>query len=99
MGRATLLNGFVATAAGIVSNKLVATTSSFASPFMASGLLLVLAYVVITGTWTENYGGGGGGVSSSSDMFQLKRLGQAWRIVRAGGCQSMFRSITILILL
>jgi len=82
MGRATLLNGFVATGAGIVSNKLVSTTTSFASPFVASGALLLLAYVVIRGTWIENYGGGGGGVSFGSDPLQLKRLGQAWRIVR-----------------
>lgn len=84
MGRATLLNGFVATGAGIVSNKLVSTTTSFASPFVASGALLLLAYVVIRGTWIENYGGGGGGASSGSDPLQLKRLSQAWRIVRDG---------------
>jgi hypothetical protein len=83
MGRATLLNGLVATAAGVVSNQLVAITSSFASPFVASGGLLLLAWVVIRGTWTENYGGGGG-VSTDRDLLQLKRLGQAWRIVREG---------------
>lgn len=82
MGRATLVNGFVATGAGVFSNKLVASTSNFASPFIASGCLLVLAYFVISGTWVENYGGGGGSVTA--DVFQVKRLGQAWRIVREG---------------
>ena len=84
MGRATLLNGFVATAAGIVSNQLVSATTSFTAPFLASGALLLLAYVVIRGTWIENYGGGGGSTGANSDPLQLKRLGTAWRIVRSG---------------
>jgi MFS family permease len=84
MGRATLLNGFVATGAGVVSNQLVSTTTSFASPFVASAALLVLAYVVIRGTWMENYGGGGGGIGPNTDPLQLRRLNQAWRIVREG---------------
>ena len=84
MGRATLLNGFIATAAGIISNQLVSATTSFTAPFIASGALLLLAYVVIRGTWIENYGGGGGSTGTSSDPFQLKRLGTAWRIVRGG---------------
>jgi MFS transporter, MFS domain-containing protein family, molybdate-anion transporter len=83
MGRATLLNGFVATTAGVVSNQLVANTKSFATPFIASAVLLIFGYVVIRGTWIENYGGGGG-VSLGADPLQLKRLGQAWRIVRDG---------------
>jgi hypothetical protein len=92
MGRATLVNGFVATGAGVVSNQLVFVTKSFASPFVASGMLLLLAWVVIRGTWIENYGGGGGGngTPASKDIFQLKRLGQAWRIVRDG--ESIFHS-------
>jgi hypothetical protein len=84
MGRATLLNGFVATTAGVASNQLVLITKSFASPFVASAALLLLAYVVIRGTWIENYGGGGGSASADTDPLQLKRLGQAWRIVRDG---------------
>lgn len=83
-GRATLVNGFVATAAGVVSNQLVSLTNSFVSPFVASATLLVLAYIVIKASWTENFGGGGGTTTvASSDPLQLKRLGQAWRIVRA----------------
>lgn len=82
-GRATLVNGFVATGAGVVSNQLVALTRSFASPFVASGALLVLAYIAIKASWTENYGGGGGASGlGNTDPFQLKRLAQAWRIVR-----------------
>lgn len=87
MGRATLLNGFVATGAGILSNQLVSVTASFATPFVASGALLLLAYVVIRGTWIENYGGGGGSSVGGGDPLQLKRLGQAWRIVRNGALQ------------
>ncbi|KAI0250686.1 hypothetical protein BJV78DRAFT_1127610 [Lactifluus subvellereus] len=84
MGRATLVNGFVATAAGIFSNQLVEWNSGgFRSPFVASGCLLLLAWVVISGSWSENYGGGGGtgGALISADVFQIRRLGAAWRIV------------------
>ncbi|KAI0064310.1 DUF791-domain-containing protein [Artomyces pyxidatus] len=84
MGRATLVNGFVATGAGIFSNKLVELTDGgFRAPFVASACLLLLGWIVIRGSWTENYGGGGGGVQATSDIFQIKRLGSAWRIVAA----------------
>ncbi|KAH9996725.1 DUF791-domain-containing protein [Russula compacta] len=86
MGRATLVNGFVATAAGIVSNQLVELNDGgFRSPFVASGCLLLLAWVVISGSWSENYGGGGGAGSAqtSADIFQIRRLGAAWKIVAA----------------
>ncbi|KAJ8694801.1 hypothetical protein PTI98_007449 [Pleurotus ostreatus] len=82
LGRATLLNGLVATGAGVVSNQLVATTSSFASPFIASGGLLILGWTVIRSLWTENYGSGGG-TNDTTDIFQMKRLGQALHIVRS----------------
>ncbi|KAH9048421.1 hypothetical protein EDB84DRAFT_1456928 [Lactarius hengduanensis] len=86
MGRATLVNGFVATAAGIVSNQLVEwNDGGFRSPFVASGCLLLLAWAVISGTWSENYGGGAGAdvAQVSADIFQIRRLGAAWRIVAA----------------
>ena len=82
LGRATLINGIVAAIAGVVSNKLVSTTLTFKSPFIASGALLVFAWVVINRTWHENRGG-----ASSSDgggILQLQRLGQAWHIVKSG---------------
>ena len=87
-GRATLVNGFVAFAAGVGSNKLVGTFESFTTPFIASGALLVLAYAVIGSMWGENYGNGGGS-EVLSDPLQLKRLGQAWSIVRRGKQQSI----------
>ncbi|CAA7261188.1 unnamed protein product [Cyclocybe aegerita] len=84
MGRATLVNGFVAATAGVVSNQLVEVTGgNFVSPFMASGMLLMVGWAVIRATWTENYGA----VRASTterDVFQVKRLGQAWKIVRKG---------------
>ena len=87
LGRATLINGIVAAIAGVASNKLVSTTFTFKSPFIASGALLVFAWVVINRTWHENRGG-----SSSSDdggIFQLQRLGQAWHIVKSGEQHSL----------
>jgi len=82
LARATLVNGIVAAIAGVVSNKLVSTTFTFKSPFIASGLLLVLAWVVINRTWHENRGGASTG--DDGGIFQLRRLGQAWNIVRSG---------------
>lgn len=80
MGRATLVNGFVATTAGVVSNQLVALTHNFQTPFIASGALLVLAWSMIKGSWGENYGSAGG----EADIFQIARLRVAWKIVREG---------------
>lgn len=87
MGRATLVNGIVATGAGVVSNQLVGWTGNFATPFIASGALLVFGWVVIRSSWGENYGSGGG--VTSGDMFQIKRMGQAWSIVRNGAHLSL----------
>ena len=89
MGRATLVNGLVATAAGVVSNWLVKKSGgNYVSPFGASAVLLGLGWVVIRAWWAENYGAGGGGTASGgvveSDLFQVKRLGKAWNIVRQG---------------
>ncbi|KAJ7485793.1 hypothetical protein FB451DRAFT_1350207 [Mycena latifolia] len=81
MGRATLLNGLVATGAGVFSNQLVAFTGSFATPFVASGVLLIIAWAVIRGTWIENYGSGGGS-EEKGDPFQIQRLKVAMRIVQ-----------------
>ncbi|KAJ6586323.1 hypothetical protein DFH09DRAFT_255134 [Mycena vulgaris] len=81
MGRATLVNGLVATGAGVFSNQLVGFTGSFAAPFIASGILLLIAWAVIRGTWIENYGSGGGS-EDKGDPFQIQRLKIALRIVQ-----------------
>lgn len=86
LGRATLVNGFVASGAGVFSNKLVEVTGTFASPFMASGILLLLAWIVIRGMWSENYGAiDAAKTNTGEDKFQLQRLARAWRIVSSGG--------------
>ncbi|KIK68623.1 hypothetical protein GYMLUDRAFT_215372 [Collybiopsis luxurians FD-317 M1] len=83
MGRASLVNGFVAAGAGVVSNQLVSASHNFGSPFILSGAILILAWFVIAGSWSENYGSSGTEVSTqSAGLFQLKRLAEAWRIVR-----------------
>jgi hypothetical protein len=94
-GRATLINGFVAAGTGVVSNQLVSFTRSFASPFIASGGLLVLAYFVIKARWAENYGGRGGITVASVDPFQLRRLAQAWKIVRNGEYRFQWSAYTL----
>lgn len=88
MGRASLINGCVATGAGVVSNQLVSSTHDFGSPFVLSGSILALAWFVIAGSWTENYGSNGAEArAQSSGIFQLKRLSQAWGIARKGVLQ------------
>lgn len=82
MGRATLVNGIVAAAAGIASNQLVASSGSFVTPFVASAIMLLLGWVVIRASWGENLGGSTG--TESGGIFQLERLSQAWNIVRNG---------------
>ncbi|KAK7044366.1 hypothetical protein R3P38DRAFT_2878391 [Favolaschia claudopus] len=79
LGRATLVNGLVATGAGIFSNQLVGLTGTFGSPFIASGALLILAWFVIRGSWVENYGGTS---EKSSSTSELTRLRIAMRIVQ-----------------
>ncbi|KAF7325803.1 hypothetical protein MKEN_00430900 [Mycena kentingensis (nom. inval.)] len=80
MGRATLVNGIVATGAGVLSNQLVSSSGSFASPFLASGALLVVAWFVIRAMWTENFGSVSD-ETAATDPFQLGRLRLATRIV------------------
>ncbi|KAK2461151.1 hypothetical protein APHAL10511_006678 [Amanita phalloides] len=56
MARATLLNGFVATTAGIISNELVQYTHTFRTPFVLAAVVLVSSWFVIKSIWAENYG-------------------------------------------
>ena len=84
LGRATLLNGFVAAGAGVFSNQLVSSSNSFASPFVASGVLLLLGYAVIQASWNENYGSLDTSPQGEASIFQLKRLSQAWQILSNG---------------
>ncbi|EFI26999.1 major facilitator superfamily transporter domain-containing protein 5 [Coprinopsis cinerea okayama7 len=84
MGRASLVNGLVATTAGVISQWLVERTSAkFVAPFLTSAGLLVVAWVLIRGLWGENYGGSGTVAGRGSvDLFQLRKLGEAWHVVR-----------------
>ncbi|KAJ4495737.1 DUF791-domain-containing protein [Lentinula edodes] len=83
MGRASLINGLVATGAGVVSNQLVSSTSNFGSPFLLSGAILVLAWFVIARTWQENYGTSAAEAGTQNiGIFQIERLAKAWRITR-----------------
>ncbi|KAG8933186.1 hypothetical protein FRC02_012332 [Tulasnella sp. 418] len=81
-GRATQINGFVAAAAGVISNELVSATTTFASPFVLSAVLLIVSYGLIRSMWSENYGNQEAATSAKTDIFQVARLKQAWSIVR-----------------
>jgi len=82
-GRATLVNGFVASAAGVISNELVGQTATFTSPFILSAVLLGVSYLLIRRLWSENFGGQSA-EGLKVDIFQVARLKQAWSIVRRG---------------
>ncbi|KAJ3736755.1 hypothetical protein DFJ43DRAFT_1050641 [Lentinula guzmanii] len=81
MGRASLVNGLVATGAGVVSNQLVSSTSNFGSPFLLSGTILVLAWFVIASSWKENFGSTEANTRNDS-ILQVGRLTQAWKVAR-----------------
>jgi len=89
MGRATLVNGLVATGAGVVSNELVSRVHNFAAPFIASAGLLVLSWTMIRASWHENYGSGEG-KDTTGGLFQLGRLAHASHIVRRGVLADLF---------
>ncbi|KAI0761320.1 hypothetical protein BD413DRAFT_486210 [Trametes elegans] len=83
LGHASLVNSVVATLAGIASNQLVARTELFSSPFVASGVLLLSALVVIWFTWDENFGGENATAPSVYDIFSVRRLSEAWSLIYA----------------
>lgn len=56
LGRLTLANGAVACGAGVLSNQLVEASGTFKAPFVASAAFLIVAGLVISATWSENYG-------------------------------------------
>ncbi len=81
LGQATLVNSIAATLAGIASNKLVEYSALLSSPFLASGVLLLLTLVVISTTWQENYGGTG---VSAGNVLNIQHLSEAWAVACAG---------------
>ncbi|KAI0331766.1 DUF791-domain-containing protein [Cubamyces sp. BRFM 1775] len=78
LGHASFVNSITATAAGVLSNKLVEYSSSYSSPFLASGALLLLNLVVIWASWNENHGGAS---ASVQELFNVRRLSKAWSVV------------------
>lgn len=56
LSTAIFLNGLVAILAGIVANVAVEWSGSLAAPFVVSASTLLVAGLLISGTWEENYG-------------------------------------------
>ena len=82
MARATLLDGFVATTAGVVSNELVRYTNIFRAPFILSAVVLASSWIAIKLIWTENYGEDDHLLTRN--MLQMTRLKEAWIILCTG---------------
>ncbi|PFH47006.1 hypothetical protein AMATHDRAFT_68561 [Amanita thiersii Skay4041] len=82
MGRATLVNGLVATAAGVVSNELVKLTNTFRSPFGLAAIVLAMSWIVIKVLWSENYGNQDDiHHSHGQSTFSLQRMKEAWSML------------------
>ncbi|KAF9949469.1 Molybdate-anion transporter [Mortierella alpina] len=56
LSTAIFLNGLVAILAGIVANVAVEWSGSLAAPFVVSASTLLVAGLLISGSWEENYG-------------------------------------------
>lgn len=81
MGRAALVNGIVAAGAGVVANWIVGHTENFRAPFILSGILLIIAWVIIGNMWDENYGAQ---KSTSSGGGELSKIAAGLGMVRRG---------------
>ena len=79
-GRAALVNGLVAGGAStVVANGIVGQTYGFRTPFILSGILLTIAWVIIGNVWDENYGAQ---KSTSSGGGELSKIAAGIDIVR-----------------
>ena len=76
LGRCTLVNGLVASASGLVSDGVVSFTGTYKAPFVASGILLLLAGAAIRKTWSENYGS-----SDDQSAGEQRPLARAWKVI------------------
>lgn len=81
MGRAALVNGIVAAGAGVAANWIVGQTDGFRAPFILSGILLIIAWVIIGNIWDENYGAQ---KSTSSGGGELSKIMAGLGMVRRG---------------
>ncbi|KAK6006121.1 hypothetical protein QM012_006531 [Aureobasidium pullulans] len=73
-GKMTTLSGVVAIISGLVGDILVRSTSSKTSPFMASVICLVLAFVFILKHWNENYGGNASSKAKDGEPVDLSSI-------------------------
>eukprot|EP00117_Sycon_ciliatum_P000967 scpid40098/ scgid6828/ Major facilitator superfamily domain-containing protein 5 len=93
--KSTLLNGVVAVSAGLLSH-VVAETFHFGpvSPFFVAIVFLVIAGVVISAMWTENYGADNDkAVEPSTNCLEsLVHIVQHPHILLIGVMQSLFES-------
>ncbi|TPX62511.1 hypothetical protein PhCBS80983_g00239 [Powellomyces hirtus] len=88
----TFLNGLVAIMSGILANFL-SEQFGFVAPFMGSMAFLIVAGVVVQGTWRENYGSdkpSSGGGSSIRDA--ARAIWQDPAILAVGVMQCFFES-------
>ncbi|KAH6679707.1 hypothetical protein B0J14DRAFT_472622 [Halenospora varia] len=87
-GIMTTLNGVVAILAGIFAQELSDLLRTQAAPFMASAVLLLLAFAFVSKGWNENYGdsarNGGASVTLLDDPGKQKKVVNGFSYVLAG---------------
>ncbi|KAL3896524.1 MAG: hypothetical protein SGCHY_004018 [Lobulomycetales sp.] len=99
----TFLNGLVAIISGVFANTMVdffgRNATGYVSPFISALFVLVVAAVVITITWKENYGQKSGSSSSSSEHSTVANIREAvasirgdFRVLAVGSMQCFFES-------
>ena len=76
------------TPAGVAGDYLVGRSGTFKSPFIASGVLLVIAGFIISAAWEENYGRAEGETACSrspwQSSFNALRKGVLFRVPSRG---------------
>ncbi|TAQ90290.1 hypothetical protein B7494_g1369 [Chlorociboria aeruginascens] len=89
-GIMTTLNSIVAILSGVFSEWLVQFTQTKRAPFMASAALLLLAFWIIWGFWSENYGDSGDKEQSEVPAQSIVKLVITDHCILALGLASCF---------
>ncbi|KAG9757787.1 major facilitator superfamily domain-containing protein, partial [Aureobasidium melanogenum] len=89
-GKMTTLSSVVAIVSGVVGDFLVKSLNSKTSPFMASVVCLVLAFIFISKRWNENYGDNASSRDKASESIDLSSILFDPKIISVGLASCFF---------